>query len=76
VPITNYMELTDDLCMTGFTLEQAQRMRCTLPAFPTAPRVHEQRQAVTRRGESVSRGATASAATKRACRRPCALRRA
>jgi hypothetical protein len=33
VPITNYMELTDDLCMTGFTLEQAQRMRCTLPSF-------------------------------------------
>lgn len=33
VPITNYMELTDDLCMTGFTLEQSQRMRCTLPAF-------------------------------------------
>jgi Pregnancy-associated plasma protein-A len=33
VPITNYMELTDDLCMTGFTLEQAQRMRCTLPSY-------------------------------------------
>lgn len=33
VPITNYMELTDDLCMTGFTLEQAQRIRCTLPAY-------------------------------------------
>jgi hypothetical protein len=33
VPITNYMELTDDLCMTGFTLEQSQRMRCTLPSF-------------------------------------------
>ena len=33
VPVTNYMELTDDLCMTGFTLEQAQRMRCTLPSF-------------------------------------------
>lgn len=30
VPIENYMELTDDLCMTGFTAEQAQRMRCTL----------------------------------------------
>jgi hypothetical protein len=27
------MELTDDLCMTGFTLEQAQRMRCTLPSY-------------------------------------------
>lgn len=33
VPIDNYMELTDDLCLTGFTLEQAQRMRCTLPAY-------------------------------------------
>lgn len=33
VPIANYMELTNDLCMTGFTLEQAQRMRCTLPSF-------------------------------------------
>ncbi|MET0554296.1 MAG: M43 family zinc metalloprotease [Vicinamibacteria bacterium] len=33
VPVTNYMELTDDLCMAGFTLEQAQRMRCTLPSF-------------------------------------------
>ena len=30
VPIENYMELTDDLCMEGFTPEQAQRMRCTL----------------------------------------------
>jgi len=33
VPITNYMELTDDLCMTGFTLEQSQRIRCTLMAY-------------------------------------------
>lgn len=30
VPIENYMELTDDTCMLGFTAEQAQRMRCTL----------------------------------------------
>lgn len=30
VPIENYMELTDDTCMTGFTAEQTQRMRCTL----------------------------------------------
>ena len=32
-PIDNYMELTDDLCMTGFTDEQAQRMRCTLATY-------------------------------------------
>lgn len=34
-PIDNYMELTDDLCMTGFTAEQAQRMRCTLGTYRT-----------------------------------------
>jgi hypothetical protein len=33
VPIDNYMELTDDTCMTGFTAEQAQRMRCTLVTY-------------------------------------------
>jgi len=33
VPIENYMELTDDLCMTGFTAEQVQRMRCTLLTY-------------------------------------------
>ncbi|MEM9292111.1 MAG: M43 family zinc metalloprotease [Acidobacteriota bacterium] len=33
VPIENYMELTDDLCMTGFTLEQVRRMRCTLEHY-------------------------------------------
>ncbi len=33
VPIENYMELTDDLCMEGFTFEQAQRMRCTLQHY-------------------------------------------
>ena len=32
-PITNYMELTDDSCMTGFTAEQARRMRCTLGTY-------------------------------------------
>jgi len=32
-PIDNYMELTDDTCMTGFTAEQAQRMRCTLGTY-------------------------------------------
>ena len=25
-----FMQLTDDLCMTGFSAEQARRMRCTL----------------------------------------------
>jgi hypothetical protein len=29
-PIHNYMELTDDPCLTEFTPEQAQRLRCTL----------------------------------------------
>ncbi len=33
VPIENYMELTDDFCMTGFTAEQVQRMRCTLLTY-------------------------------------------
>jgi hypothetical protein len=33
LPIQNYMELTDDLCLTGFTSEQAQRMRCTLAGY-------------------------------------------
>lgn len=35
-PVTNYMELTDDACMTGFTAEQAQRMRCSLATYRPA----------------------------------------
>ncbi len=35
VPIENYMELTDDLCMEGFTFEQSLRMRCTLRHYRT-----------------------------------------
>lgn len=29
-PFRNYMDYTDDVCMTNFTYEQALRMRCTL----------------------------------------------
>jgi len=32
-PTENYMDYSDDLCMTGFTQDQAFRMRCTLAAF-------------------------------------------
>lgn len=33
MPAENYMELTDDSCMTGFTREQTRRMRCTLLGY-------------------------------------------
>jgi hypothetical protein len=33
IPVENYMELSDDTCMTGFTPEQVQRMRCTLATY-------------------------------------------
>lgn len=32
-PIHNYMEYTDDLCMTEFTPEQTRRVRCTLQHY-------------------------------------------
>ncbi len=33
VPIENYMEYTDDLCMEAFTTEQMRRMRCSLEFY-------------------------------------------
>lgn len=33
VPAENYMELSDDTCLTGFTLEQARRLRCTIASY-------------------------------------------
>ena len=33
IPIENYMELTDDTCATGFTHEQARRVRCTIATY-------------------------------------------
>ncbi len=32
-PYTNYMDYTDDLCMTEFTAQQARRIRCTLESY-------------------------------------------
>jgi hypothetical protein len=33
VPIENYMEYTNDACMTKFTVEQMLRLRCTLTSY-------------------------------------------
>lgn len=35
IPAENYMELSDDACMTGFTNNQTRRMRCTLRFYRT-----------------------------------------
>lgn len=32
-PVHNYLDYTDDSCMTGFTPEQVRRMRCTLQSY-------------------------------------------
>jgi hypothetical protein len=32
-PVDNYMNYSDDICMTRFTVEQVRRMRCTLEAY-------------------------------------------
>ena len=32
-PTNNYMDYSDDICMTEFTVEQVRRMRCTLENF-------------------------------------------
>jgi cysteine-rich repeat protein len=34
-PVDNYMDYGDDLCMTGFTVEQVARMRCTMSRYRT-----------------------------------------
>lgn len=34
-PVENYMNYSDDLCMTEFTSEQMQRIRCTLAHYRT-----------------------------------------
>jgi len=39
IPIENYMEYTDDACMTKFTQEQMRRVRCTLTNY--RPAVYE-----------------------------------
>jgi len=39
IPIENYMEYTDDACMTKFTPEQMRRLRCTLTSY--RPNIYE-----------------------------------
>lgn len=34
-PITNYMDYTDDTCMTNFSTEQANRVRCSIVNYRT-----------------------------------------
>lgn len=33
IPADNYMELSDDSCLDGFTLEQSRRLRCTIATY-------------------------------------------
>ncbi|HED66566.1 MAG TPA: zinc metalloprotease [Planctomycetes bacterium] len=37
-PVRNYMDYTDDTCMTHFTAEQANRIRCTMATY--RPNLH------------------------------------
>jgi hypothetical protein len=45
VPVENYMEYSDDACMTKFTAEQMRRARCTLTSY--RPNVYEEVETVT-----------------------------